>query len=109
MNQAHLTQQQSRDPSPVSALDTELAAAREQLDRVTAEYQAVLSDSDTIQEDRDSVALLVAEARAAVSRIETALNRIGDGSYGRCVRCGSTIPAERLEVLPDTSTCVSCA
>jgi hypothetical protein len=26
-----------------------------------------------------------------------------------CVRCKSTIPNERLEVLPDTHTCVSCS
>jgi hypothetical protein len=26
-----------------------------------------------------------------------------------CVRCKQPIPAERLEVLPDTHTCVSCS
>lgn len=26
-----------------------------------------------------------------------------------CVRCKTVIPAERLEVLPDTHTCVSCS
>ena len=27
----------------------------------------------------------------------------------RCSTCGGTIPAERLAVLPDTTTCVACS
>jgi hypothetical protein len=26
-----------------------------------------------------------------------------------CVHCGSTIPSERIEVLPETVSCVSCS
>ena len=38
--------------------------------------------------------------------VDAALERIRDGTYGRCVVCGREIPAERLEVVPETPYCV---
>jgi RNA polymerase-binding transcription factor DksA len=37
-----------------------------------------------------------------------ALERIQRGSYGRCVICGEPIPYRRLEVVPETRTCIGC-
>jgi DnaK suppressor protein len=31
------------------------------------------------------------------------------GTYRRCQRCGQEIPGERLDALPATRTCVTCA
>lgn len=42
-------------------------------------------------------------------RIEAALARIADGSYGVCVRCGAEIAPERLDLLPETPFCAACA
>ncbi len=42
-------------------------------------------------------------------RIEAALTRIEDGSYGVCVRCSEVIPRGRLEILPEAAVCVGCA
>jgi RNA polymerase-binding transcription factor DksA len=97
------------DLAQIESLTADLAITREQLARVTSEYETIISGDDTIQEDRDAAAQFVAEARAAVSRVETALLRAEAGTYGRCERCGSAIPQERLAVLADASTCVSCA
>lgn len=44
-----------------------------------------------------------------VAQIDRAMERIDAGSYGTCANCGREIPAERLEVLPYTIYCVSCA
>ncbi|MBU6423885.1 MAG: TraR/DksA C4-type zinc finger protein [Chloroflexota bacterium] len=41
-----------------------------------------------------------------VRRIQDALHRMDDGTYGRCVVCGSPIPEERLEAIPDTAYCL---
>ncbi|OYU40349.1 MAG: dimethylmenaquinone methyltransferase [Pseudorhodobacter sp. PARRP1] len=46
---------------------------------------------------------------AEIRRIEAALARIAAGAYGVCVRCGAAIPAARLDVLPDTPFCPTCA
>ena len=37
-----------------------------------------------------------------IRMIEAALDRIENGSYGICVRCGDPIGEERLDVLPQT-------
>ena len=42
-------------------------------------------------------------------RLENALKRIDEGTYGRCGRCKGPITAERLEIQPDAVLCVRCA
>ncbi len=42
-------------------------------------------------------------------RIEAALSRISDGTYGICVRCANEIPRGRLEIMPEAAVCVQCA
>jgi DnaK suppressor protein len=44
-----------------------------------------------------------------VSAIDGALERIDAGTYGRCAACGTTIPGERLEVVPWAALCVPCS
>ncbi|MEO1140071.1 MAG: TraR/DksA C4-type zinc finger protein [Pseudomonadota bacterium] len=42
-------------------------------------------------------------------RIDAALQRIKDGSYGTCQQCGEPISGARLDLLPDTPFCKRCA
>jgi DnaK suppressor protein len=42
-------------------------------------------------------------------KVERALARTADGTYGICETCGNQIPVARLEVLPYSTECVSCA
>lgn len=37
-----------------------------------------------------------------------ALDRIQQGAYGRCAICGEPIAYKRLEVVPETHTCIRC-
>ena len=41
--------------------------------------------------------------------IDKALKRIDTGEYFSCSVCGEVIPSERLELLPFSTQCVSCA
>jgi DnaK suppressor protein len=43
-----------------------------------------------------------------VNRIDEALDRVDDGSYGDCLECGDPIPDGRLELVPYTEFCVAC-
>lgn len=43
------------------------------------------------------------------SKVDNALARIEDGTYGTCERCGEAIPVARLDALPYTTFCVDCA
>jgi DnaK suppressor protein len=40
--------------------------------------------------------------------VETALERIKEGSYGVCSNCGNPIAPERLEARPESTLCVTC-
>jgi len=41
-------------------------------------------------------------------QVKAALQRIAEGDYGLCSRCGKPIPPRRLEVLPWAVYCVPC-
>jgi len=42
-------------------------------------------------------------------QIDAALARLAEGSYGFCQICGDSIAEERLDLLPATPFCESCA
>lgn len=44
-----------------------------------------------------------------IRMIEAALQRIETGDYGFCMTCGDQISEERLDVLPFTPFCKTCA
>jgi DnaK suppressor protein len=44
-----------------------------------------------------------------LGKVRHALSRIESGGYGICERCGNAIPVERLDALPYSTLCVSCA
>ncbi|HUG91516.1 MAG TPA: TraR/DksA C4-type zinc finger protein [Planctomycetaceae bacterium] len=45
---------------------------------------------------------------AQLASVRAALERVRNGTYGVCLRCGIEIPRERLEYLPDTPYCTPC-
>ena len=44
-----------------------------------------------------------------LSKVDRALERVRAGTYGICESCGTSIPVERLDVLPYSTLCVDCA
>ena len=46
---------------------------------------------------------------AEIRMINAALARISDDTYGECARCGTDISEKRLDVLPYTPVCKTCA
>ena len=44
-----------------------------------------------------------------LGKVDHALERVAAGQYGVCESCGNSIPVERLDVLPYTTLCVTCA
>ena len=63
----------------------------------------------TIAFERQHAAALIAGAHQHLARIDAALLRLDDGSYGWCERCGRPIGAERLAARPAATTCITCA
>jgi DnaK suppressor protein len=42
-------------------------------------------------------------------KLERALAKLDEGSYGRCDRCGGPIAPARLEAVPESALCIDCA
>lgn len=40
--------------------------------------------------------------------IQSALEAINDGAYGRCQECGQWIPKKRLQAVPGAIRCIGC-
>lgn len=62
--------------------------------------------SDAI--DRTLLTALGTQDARNLQLIENALDRIRQGKYGYCVKCGNDIPEERLEAIPWALMCVGC-
>jgi RNA polymerase-binding transcription factor DksA len=74
--------------------------------------------------DRATLTALAMELRRECARLERALasgdawsehhellralQRMDEGTYGTCVRCGRPIPLGRLQVMPATQHCLGC-
>ena len=82
----------------------------EQFELHTGQLTDLLMGSRRRQDayDMETAAALTSLSRQALADIAHALRRMAEGTYGTCERCGSTIPPERLEILPHTRFCVSC-
>ena len=79
------------------AIEQALAAFRWLADRATAE-----TDRSLELRTRD-------RQRKLISKIDDALRRIEDGSYGYCEDTGEPISLGRLEARPTARTCIDCA
>jgi RNA polymerase-binding transcription factor DksA len=59
--------------------------------------------------ERAQVISLAADARSRLHDLDHALAAVDDAGYGSCEQCGQPIGLARLEALPGTRQCVTCA
>ncbi len=77
---------------------------------VALDQQSVgrLSRMDSLQVQAMALAT-EGRRRQQIARIDAALKRLDDGTYGECVICGEPIAPRRLELDPAVPTCITCA
>lgn len=94
-------------------LEARLADLTARMARIDGELDAPHSkdwdDLATEREEDEVLENMGLSAQTEVRQIQAALQRVEDGSYGICVKCGGEIAAERLDVLPYTPFCSACA
>ena len=83
-------------------LDTIHEHARNPLERDSEEQAAQLGNLEV-------VSALEGDAAAELRAIDQALQRLEDGSFGTCTRCGEPVGEARLAALPSAAMCVKCA
>lgn len=86
-------------------LRTRLRRIEDELD----EPMSIDSSERAIELEDDEILEGIGQAGAAELRaIDAALDRIGKGTFGTCVRCGGPIAEARLEAVPHAALCENC-
>lgn len=67
-----------------------------------------MADTATETFDRELSDTLHDNSGAVLTAIDAALERIDQGTFGTCIRCGKPIAPERLEALPYAELCIDC-
>lgn len=103
---------------------TDLSRHRAQLDDQLALLVSRLRDLDAeldshqskdweelaVEREGDEVLERLGQSgQAEIAQIRAALARMEHGTYGICVTCGQDISEERLDLLPSTPFCRTCA
>jgi DnaK suppressor protein len=78
---------------------------RERLGDSAGDDQA---DTGTKTFEREQDITLANNLLERINQVERALERLDEGHYGWCERCGNPIPVERLAAFPSATRCVSC-
>ncbi len=94
-------------------LEARMAELTGRLTRIEGELDQPVSENFSEQaierEGEEVLEDLGAASLREVRMIEAALDRIANGTYGICARCGEAIGEDRLDVVPATPLCRDCA
>ena len=66
------------------------------------------NDRATLESDRNFTLRIRDRERKLISKIDKAIERIGDETFGICEECGEEISEGRLKVRPVTTLCIKC-
>ncbi|GAB3862187.1 hypothetical protein GCM10029963_67920 [Micromonospora andamanensis] len=79
-----------------------------QRDRLTDSAGDDQADTGTKTFEREQEISLANSILERITQVERALERLDEGGYGWCERCGNPIPVERLAAFPSATLCVTC-
>jgi RNA polymerase-binding transcription factor len=66
------------------------------------------TDRGSLESERNLMLRIRDRERKLLSKIQEALERIEDGSFGLCEECDEAISLERLKARPVTTLCIGC-
>ena len=81
-------------------LNTKISTPKESYPDPTDQAVAELDSSFTLR--------LKGREQKLIKKIDEAITRIEDGTYGVCESCGGQIGTKRLEARPVTTLCIEC-
>jgi DnaK suppressor protein len=107
-------------PSQLEAVRQKLQAQKQELMARAAKVRADITRSSgpldkdfaeqVVQMENDAVLAGIGEATASeLAQINRALAQLDQGTYGLCSRCGQPIDERRLQALPYSDRCITCA
>ena len=107
------------DKKKLDQFKKKLEERQQELRRIVSrtEQDGRAADSDSAQDIADKAAnsynkeFLFHQSnneRKLLQMVETALERVRQGSFGLCISCGGEINSKRLEAVPWTRHCIAC-
>ena len=66
------------------------------------------TDRAALEGDRNLTLRIRDRERKLITKIDEAIGRIADGTFGLCGECEEPISVERLKIRPVTTLCINC-
>lgn len=73
------------------------------------DFDENFADSGQVAAEKGEHRVLANSLQDALADVDRALEKLDDGSYGRCENCGTEIAEPRLDAMPATRYCIECA
>jgi DnaK suppressor protein len=70
------------------------------------DYDPNFADTSQVTAERGEADALAGQLQEKLDEVAGALERLEDGTYGRCEECGVTIVSARLEAMPAARYCI---
>ena len=103
-----LVAERNRTVELIESLSTRLAAVLEATSDEASDDEHD-PEGSTLAVERGHLVAQLQRSRDRLVEIDSAVERVERGSYGRCETCGEQIDPERLDVLPAARQCIDCA
>ena len=102
LQEKEVLEKQYRDLEEGNLLSSQSEASGE----MPFEEDYAASGTTTFERERDLS--LSENVKDILKRVNEALERIDNGTFGVCQMCSQNIPEERLKALPYANLCISC-
>ncbi|MEU8267199.1 TraR/DksA C4-type zinc finger protein [Sphaerisporangium sp. NPDC049002] len=73
-----------------------------------SDLKGSIENGDVQDISRQEVLADIAATGRVIAEIRRSLDKVDDGTYGRCAGCGSGIPFDRLKIRPLSRYCMAC-
>ena len=104
-----LEEERSRLLEELEAMEEHTPEVEEQVGMdIGGGYDEDLADVASSTFEREKGLALETSVQQMLTQVEEALERIENGTYGVCQRCGDQIDHARLRVLPFATLCIRC-
>lgn len=95
--------------SDIAAVAQEIESLREKTAPIEPDCSLGRLTRLEAMQEKEVCEHMLQEATIRLHKLEYALRKVEEPSYGLCVECEEPIPLGRLMVMPEASKCVECA
>jgi len=78
------------------------------LEEINESRSAEYEEEVTLSDDKEYLSKLIEQDARGLEAINNSLEKVLDGSYGKCENCNEKINLDRLEAIPTAVLCLDC-